>query len=290
MTHRRTVLFGLLFGVIACNAILGIEDRLPRPDDSTLDGATNDGEAGPDDGSTSNADGASDAPLLDVVQGDGGEMAVVIAGSGGFAIDRYEVTVAEYAEFRTKAATFDAGGLVCGWNTTYEPSCTPSPLPNAPMTCIDWCDAYAYCLWRGKRLCGRIGGGASKIADFPDAASDEWTRACAGGLDSNRFAYGVTGDVAKCNVQGTPNSTGVFAVGSLAACVGATPNVYDLSGNAWEWESSCLDSGGAPNNDGCTFRGGCYANPLADSKCSVGTFLPRDVGSTFVGFRCCKSL
>ncbi len=289
MTSKRAILIGLLLSAVACNAILGIEERLPRPDDAEGDGSTN--SDGSTDDAISSADGASDASLDGLIEEDVGVgLAVVIPGPGGFAIDRREVTVGEYGEFRAAAPSFDAGTELCTWNTTYEPTCTISPNPNAPMTCVDWCDAYAYCLWRGKRLCGRIGGDKQHINDFPDAAGDEWTRACAGGLDSNRFSYGVTPDVTKCNVQGTFDGGGLVPTGSMPTCVGATPGVFDLSGNAWEWENACQDSGTAPNNDGCTFRGGCYANPIADSKCSVGTFLPRDVGSAFVGIRCCKSL
>jgi formylglycine-generating enzyme len=286
---KRTVLLFFAVAAGACNAILGIEDRNPRPDDDGgVDGSAGDGANGEDALASGDAsvDNKSDGPIEE----DAGEgLAIVVGGPGGFAIDRHEVTVAEYGEFRATAAAFDAGLKECTWNASYEPSCTPSTRANAPMTCIDWCDAYAYCVWKGKRLCGRIGGTPQTTDDFPDAASDEWTRACAGGLDSNRFAYGPTGDPLKCNVQET-DAGGLVPTGSMAACVGATPGVFDLSGNAWEWENACLDGGAQPQNDGCTFRGGCYANPLNDSKCSVGTFLPRNVGSGYVGFRCCKSL
>ncbi len=38
----------------------------------------------------------------------------------------------------------------------------PVATPDRPMVCLDWCAAYAFCAWSGKRLCGHSGG----VVDF----------------------------------------------------------------------------------------------------------------------------
>jgi formylglycine-generating enzyme len=275
--------------IVACNGILGIEDRKLRGGPSDVDAKTDDvttAEVGPmNDGSV--VDAADAAPRLDGGPG----LVVIVPGPGGYAIDEREVTVAEYAAFVTPVA-YDAGSPKCLWKMTNAPAggCTANTQGNQPVVCIDWCDALAYCTSVGKRLCGRRGtGGAQDVSAFADPATDEWTFACAGGSDANRFCYGPNADPTKCNTTAF-DAGAMTAVGSLPGCIGSSPYLFDMSGNAWEWENACLDSGAAPMNEGCAFRGGASRNPINDSKCLVGTFLPRSAASQDVGFRCCKDL
>jgi formylglycine-generating enzyme len=274
--------------IVACNGILGIEDRELRRNPNDLDAKTDTTTAGDGPITTDAADAADAAPELDAGPG----LVAIVPPPGGYAIDRREVTVAEYATFLA-AGAFDAGSPSCAWKTSYAlpVGCTANSLGAQPVVCVDWCAAFAYCAWAGKRLCGRLGGGAAQlVSDFPDASSDEWTFACAGGADSNRWCYGPTADTTKCNTIEL-EAGAMTAAGSLPACVGSARGLFDMSGNAWEWENACLtDSGTAPKDEGCAFRGGASRNPLGDAKCSVGTFLPRSGASQDVGFRCCKSL
>jgi formylglycine-generating enzyme len=107
-----------------------------------------------------------------------------------YCMDTRAVSAADYAAFL--AAGVDPGlqPSRCLWNTTFKPGaidpqtssgCTgfdPVGAPDADVTCVDLCDAEAYCLWAGKRLCGRIGGGDIAYVDDGKPGMDQFTFAC----------------------------------------------------------------------------------------------------------------
>lgn len=62
----------------------------------------------------------------------------------------------------------------------------------APMACLTWCDAAAYCESVGKRLCG--GAPADNMGNV-GVDQDEWLNACtAGGTRQTPFAAQIAGD------------------------------------------------------------------------------------------------
>jgi len=107
---------------------------------------------------------------------------------GDFCIDATEVTQAQYQAFlASKNGDTTGQPAACGWNTSFQPfaSCNFAPATRAsqPVSGVDWCDAYAFCAWTGKQMCGRIGGGArsgAKSAPAPsrEPAKSQWTAAC----------------------------------------------------------------------------------------------------------------
>jgi hypothetical protein len=120
---------------------------------------------------------------------------IQISAGGGrtYCMDTRTVSAADYAAFLE--AKIDPGQQPshCLWNETFAPGagttnpmpeeCPPNAFdpvhaPNAPATCVDLCDAEAYCLWAGKRLCGRIGGGDVVYADDGLPSLDQFTFAC----------------------------------------------------------------------------------------------------------------
>jgi formylglycine-generating enzyme required for sulfatase activity len=217
-------------------------------------------------------------------------------GQGGtFGIDATEVTRAQYAKFYVDKAGDTSGQIgVCAWNASLAPlnEWPPTDELDYPVTWVDWCDAYAYCQWAGKRLCGKIGGGSVPYVDWTNPAVDQWFAACtSGGVYS--FPYGDSYDGLACycddyvgNVDAWPRS-----VGGLATCQSPHPNyagVFDLSGNVSEWEDQCNSENGP--NDNCRTRGGQVRDTVASLRCDANSDYKRSGnGGLNIGFRCCSN-
>lgn len=213
---------------------------------------------------------------------------------GGYCVDTSEVTQSQYQTFLTAKGTDTTGQpSTCGFNTTYTPSTTdncnssswtPGTSPNRPVTCVDYCDAFMYCKWAGKRLCGKIGGGAVPYLEANDVTLSQWYRACTT-PSLKKFPYGNTYVGGFCN---TPGSGSTVDVKSSPSCTGtAAPysSIYDMSGNASEWEDSC---GNLSGTWFCHARGGAYNDGVSTSvQCDDGTVWPMDAKFQMVGFRCC---
>jgi len=176
---------------------------------------------------------------------------------------------------------------------------------NFPVIWVDWCDAYAFCKRSGKRLCGQISGTSIPTASFTDVTQDQWYQACTSNNPGTYvYPYGTTYSKTTCNGYGY-NSLGMIAVGGAVNCHGpAAPynGVFDMSGNADEWEDSCdqVSSGGPVNGDGrsdtCRTRGGSTYDGASMTTGDTPYFLTcgadwegytRQTQNHAVGFRCC---
>jgi formylglycine-generating enzyme len=234
-------------------------------------------------------------PLVDGASGDGasqeggcpghgGPSAVRVTRPGGsFCIDATEVTVAQYRAFVSAGGGASPDPACNGADAgAPPPACEPlSPGKDAyPVTCVTWCQASAFCAWAGKRLCGRIGGGAGAVDAENDPSQSEWMYACTGGT-TNAYPYGPSFDATKCNTNGSAT----IPAGSLATCQGGFPGVFDLSGNVEEWVDAC-------QVDSCLARGGEFGAVAADVACTtaIATMLEfRTAAENFRGFRCCSN-
>lgn len=153
------------------------------------------------------------------------------------------------------------------------------------MACVDWCDAFAYCKFAGKRLCGRIGGGARlTVADAGDRFKAEWMRACVG-PNGTAYPYGQTPDASACNTDESPGSE-AYDAGSMPDCVGGEPGLFDMSGNVEELVGPCDGETGA--NDTCAVLGGSFIRFADNSRCQDPYDIPRSFNAPHLGFRCCK--
>lgn len=277
---------GVVNAMIACTSFESATSNTAP--DAMADSSANTEDA------TGTDSGTFDAASSDGDAGANPHQGMVEIPGGGFFIDTHEVTNTQYNQFLLELKGGTAGGnnerSECKWKKNHErvtTSCTPSPIGDAPATCLDWCDANAYCRYYGKRLCGKIGGGSAQQALLTSPTHSEWMLACAG-VSSDAYPYADAGGLGTCTTQSSDMA--LTPVGSKAGCVGHVPGLFDMSGNALEWEDAigaAVDGG--PEKQSAFARGGSFKNPIASCTCSYVTpAYARQQIYDNIGFRCCS--
>jgi formylglycine-generating enzyme required for sulfatase activity len=219
----------------------------------------------------------------------------MVAIESTFCIDRTEVSNAAYEKFLAKHPQVADQDAFCAWNGDFsfdtEPdSCkTRQTGGDYPASCINWCDARAYCQSIGKRLCGALHGGPNPQKDLAKAGVDEWYTACS---KDGALTYPTDGvyDPTQCN----GDSNGAVPVGTpgMEVCEGGYLGLMHMSGNVREWEDSCSGSTGA--EDQCLTRGGAFDSGTTANgswsllSCAVEDPRSRDDTDATIGFRCCS--
>jgi hypothetical protein len=206
--------------------------------------------------------------------------------AGSFCIDRTEVTQAQYAAFlATSPGATQQDGRCKDINGAFAPdpaNCPeykPQERANHPMVCVDWCDAYAFCKWAGKRLCGTF-----QPAGAADAAPPlhEWILACTRGGDYP-YPYGAEVEPTTCNSSENGRG-GTVEVGSLPGCRGGYDGLVDMTGNVWEFEDSC----GSVSPWYCDVRGGDFTETAR--RCDHRWGVPHTTRERRFGIRCCAGV
>ena len=224
-------------------------------------------------------------------------------GGGSYCIDTTEVTYEQYKVFYSASPsnlTLPAGCQGAGHYTPggdWPPGPTQKEL-QLPVSHVDYCQAYAYCLYSGKHLCGKVDGGSNAQTDAADATKSEWYNACSA-QGASTYPYGSVYDHTKCD--GVDFSGPAIPAGSCGAntcggkagydlanpaqllCQGGVPNIWGMSGNLGEWEDSC-DNATPPN---CLVRGGSRCDKGPSLACGAAVSLPRVYKDCDVGIRCC---
>ncbi len=251
------------------------------------------GDAGADADANGNADAADSSST---VVSDGACPTLpgpVLVPAGAFCIDSTEVTVGQYAAFLTAKAGSTSGqpALCSSWNTTLTPgdwATTGAGAQDLPVPYTNWCEAFTYCAWAGKRLCGAPDGGSADPRAWYDPTKSEWAAACTHGGDGNDvYPYGLAFSATTCNGDGYGAGK---TLPSVSTCVGGYPGLFDMSGNVYEWEDSCQNQDGGPlagENDFCFTRGGAFDADAATLQCDDGTAYTRYSQAADLGFRCC---
>jgi len=225
-------------------------------------------------------------------------IAVPDLNGGEYCIDSTEVTIHQYNDWLLNGAKPASDQPPeCSFNTDHTPKkgggCDlflfdelAAQMSALPIACVNWCDAYAYCAWAGKRLCGKIGGGPSDFNSPADPSTNQWHRACSkDGV--NKYSYGNTHDPTKCigndhdGVAGYNTMTDVPHEVPTLTCEGGYPGLYDMSGNIAEWEDAC------DGFNNCLVRGGSDENDPPSLECAVTFGSQRSAARNERGFRCC---
>lgn len=190
--------------------------------------------------------------------------------SGTFQIDAHEVTGQQYSQHASQTLGHmpecDFGGT--------------SPVDDAPVTCVNWTDAEAYCAWAGKRMCDvrTLSGnpwGPDTDPEIPNTS--EWVNACSSGMNhsSSLYAWGY-GPKPEC-LDRAP-------VGSRPQC-SSTTTPYDqldgMSGNLEEWVGFCDGHAASTGAQLCEIRG------RQNGLCQWRNTMEKDFRSDRVTFRCC---
>jgi formylglycine-generating enzyme required for sulfatase activity len=143
----------------------------------------------------------------------------------------------------------------CTWTAS------PGSNENLPIDCVNWYEAYAFCIWDGGFL--------------PSDA--EWEYAAAGGSDQREYPWGSTapGPASEYAVYGTwPNGDSCYyPTGVLTPCAGSTTNMARVGTatlGAGRWGQ--LDLAGEINEWAFDWYTNNYADPCVDcAQLSAGS-------------------
>jgi formylglycine-generating enzyme len=235
-----------------------------------------------------------------------------------FVLDKYEVTVGRFRRYLANyggASPADGAGahpLIpnSGWQTAAWANTVhtvPAELSSAivqcggvwtaelgpsearPVSCVDWYEAFAMCIWEGKRL----------------PTEEEWEYAAAGGNEQRTYPWGnapptSANAVFGCLFDGVPgcSDADLPVVGSLPLGAGRWGQL-DLAGSVWEWTldmyapyttDPCDSCANLTAGMGRVFRGGDYkfddpSSLRAASRYAFDESFPDPTR----GFRCAQS-
>jgi formylglycine-generating enzyme required for sulfatase activity len=214
---------------------------------------------------------------------------------GTFAIDKTEVTIAQFGRFVaatglvTKAER-DGGGLVfeAGWTRkagwTWKTPFGKAGQPDEPAVHVTFSEAKAYCAWAGKRL--------PTDREWVEAAYTERRDAPPAPFTKGKTYPFPTGDapdgancLGDCGVVPVVDYSAVLTRGRGPSRAGTTRagvnGLYDMGANAWEWVDPDV------NGEKGT-RGGSWWYGAAQMRNGSLASKPPEMAVVYIGFRCAK--
>lgn len=218
----------------------------------------------------------------------------------GFSIDRYEVSIDQFAAFVAATGTQTAAERA-GGGSTYEggwvqrkgwtwrmPYGLPAN-PKEPAVHTTYHEAKAFCQWAGKRL--------PTDSEWTEAAyTERRTSPSSGFATGQTYPYPIgpspigANCLRDCGTTQTPAayaSPAVTSRGKGHAVVGSTRvgvnGLFDMGANVWEWTSGGSDAA-RPT------RGGSWWYGAAQMHRDHVQSKPANTAVVYIGFRCAKSL
>ncbi len=191
-----------------------------------------------------------------------------------FTMDKYEVTVEQYAAYLKKSGAEPPDF----WERVNQ-----KEDGSRPVVGVDWLDAKDFCEFFGKQLPTEAQW--EKAARGTDGRKYPWGNDDPGPLFAN-FASGVSFSYGKS----------LAAVGSYES--GKSPyGLYDMVGNVWEWVLDNYDKAyyqvapaknpaGPASGDYKVIRGGSWSKRPAVARVAGRMFLAPNTRSNSLGFRC----
>lgn len=245
---------------------------------------------------TSGMGGSSSSKPVHCPSGRGPNMVLLEGPTGSYCMDRTEVTKGHYKSFMAEVGTspdklapqyadLKNFAQCAKANFEFGPSGYDEPGPvfewneKDPMRDVDVCDAYAYCRWAGKRLCGKMGGGVATEESGSSPETSEWMWACTNG-GTSKFPTGSSYEPGVCEYKYK------YEEGKESQCRGNTSpydQIEDLLGGVTEFTSECIWKDGTFSK-GCGVRGGS-PNGMSD-QLNCG-FRFTSINSPGGGIRCC---
>ncbi|HVY46338.1 MAG TPA: SUMF1/EgtB/PvdO family nonheme iron enzyme [Minicystis sp.] len=295
--------------VIACSAILGIDRDYHVAAGGASSASSTGAGGGASTGGASASSGTGGVGGAGGGSGGGGGLmcpssvdAPVMVALDAFCIDATEVTNLEFWSWFTDegAAAYASPPAKCAWKTA--PDSANAVFDARPVVDVDWCDATIYCASIGRHLCGSIAGGAlsgDDAAVYGEHAA--WFSACSE-AGARAYPYGDTYAPTACNGADFMANPALRTVQTLPGCRGSAgpyAQIFDMSGNAYEWIDACVDAGtGDARDDACRRLGGSAFSDSDGLRCRptgvpVGDAGPpvtserRDFKNGTTGFRCC---
>jgi formylglycine-generating enzyme required for sulfatase activity len=217
----------------------------------------------------------------------------------GFAIDRTEVSIGQFARYVHATGTVTAAEKA-GGGSTYEGGWVQRPGwtwrspyglpadPREPAVHINFHEARAYCQWAGKRL--------PTDAEWMEAAYTERRPNPPAGFTTGQTTPYPTGSspqgahcLGDCGAAPTLPAYAQAAITSRGhghVPTGRTKagvnGLFDMGGNVWEWADGGTDAA-RPT------RGGSWWYGAAQMHRDHLQTKPADTAVVYIGFRCAKS-
>jgi hypothetical protein len=276
LEHVRSLLIlALAASTGGCSLVFPVPDANEPPDASTT------GHGGADAGA---------AVLTCAQTGQGPEL---VPAGARLCIDATPVTRDQYAKFVAANLPLDDQMVGCQGNTSWV-QMGLLDAGSSPVDGVDWCDAWSYCAWAGKTLCGSFPGvtlpeggyddagnfshglsAAGLSVDDRDASATAW--ACEGGDAGLTYPYGNDDDPSQCFSMGFFSGHAPPGPVMSKGCEGGFPGIYDMVG-IYQWIDDCT-------GEVCSVVGGSECRGAMGFSPLLEYYTAVDYG--FVGFRCC---